>query len=53
MKKLRLQENPPSGVDKYNYMKVIWEEEQMSTFRDFVKWHDNKDFVQTLKEMKN
>ena len=27
LKKLRLKEVPPSGVDNYNYLKVIWEEE--------------------------
>ncbi|XP_075263345.1 uncharacterized protein LOC142354893, partial [Convolutriloba macropyga] len=40
LKRLRLKEVPPSGVDNYNYLKVIWEEEQMSTFRDFVKCVD-------------
>ena len=49
--KLRLKEVPPSGVDNYNYLKVIWEEEQMSTFRDFVKWYNNKDVVPTLEAM--
>ena len=51
LKNLRLKEFPPSGVDNYNYLKVIWEEEQMSTFRDFVKWHNNKDVVPTLEAM--
>ena len=51
LKKLRLNEVPPSGVDNYNYLKVIWEEEQMSTFRDFVKWYNNKDVVPTLEAM--
>ena len=50
-KKLRLKEVPPSGVDNYNYLKVIWEEEQMSTFRDFVKWYNNKDVVPTPEAM--
>ena len=51
LKKLRLKEVPPSGVENYNYLKVIWEEEQMSTFRDFVKWYNNKDVVPTLEAM--
>ena len=46
LKKLRLKEVP--GVDNHNYLKVNWEEEEMSTFRDFVKWHNNKDVVPTL-----
>ena len=48
LKKLNLKDVPPSGVDNYNYLKVIWEEEQMSTFRDFVKWFNIKDVVLTL-----
>ena len=44
LKKLRLKGVPPSGVDNYNYLKVIREEEQMSTFRDFVKWYNNKGY---------
>ena len=51
LKKLRLKEVPPSGVDNYNYLKVIWEEKQMSTFRDFVKWYNNKDVFPTLEAM--
>ena len=51
LEKLRLKENPPSGDHNYNYLKVIWEEEQMSTFRDFVKWYNNKDVVPTLEAM--
>ena len=51
LKKLRLKDGPPSGVDNYNYVKVIQEEEQMSTFRDFFKWYNNKDVVPTLKAM--
>ena len=51
MKKLRLKEFLPSGVDSYNYLHVIREEEQMSTFEDFVKWYNNKDVVLTLEAM--
>ena len=32
-------------------MKVIWEEEQISTFRDFAKWYNNKDVVPKLEAM--
>ena len=39
---------PPSGIYKYNYLKVVWKQEQMATFRDFVKWYNNKDVVPTL-----
>ena len=39
-KKLRLENVPPSGIDNYKYLKVVWEREQMTTFRDFVKWYN-------------
>ena len=48
LKKLRLKNVPPSGIDNYNYLKVVWEQEKMATFRDFVKWYNNKDVVPTL-----
>ena len=51
LKKLRLKVVPLSGVDNYNYLKVIWEEEQKSTFRDFVEWYNNKGVVPTLEAM--
>ena len=51
LKKLRLKNVPPSGIDNYNYLKVVWEQEKMVTFRDFVKWYSNKDVVPTLEAM--
>ena len=50
-KKLRLKNVPPSGIDNYNYLNVVWEQEQMATFRDFVKWYNNKDVVPALEAM--
>ena len=51
LKKLRLKNVLPSGIDNYNYLKVVWEQEKMATFRDFVKWYNNKDVVPTLEAM--
>ena len=51
IKKLRLKNIPPSGIDNYNYLKVVWEQEQMATFRDFVKWYNNKVVIPTLEAM--
>ena len=51
LKKLRLKNVPPSGIDNHNYLKVVWGQEQMATFRDFVKWYNNKDVVPTLEAM--
>ena len=36
------------GLETYNYLKSIWEQEQMSTFWDFLQWYNNKDVVPTL-----
>ena len=38
LKKLRLKNVPLSGIDNYNYLKLVWEQEQMSAFGDFVMW---------------
>ena len=51
LKKLRLRNVPPSGIDNYKYRKVVCEQEQMGTFRDFAKWYNNKDVVPTLEAM--
>ena len=51
LKKLRLKNVPPSEIDNYNYLKVVWEQEKMATFRDFAKWYNNKDVVPTLEAM--
>ena len=42
---------PPLGVDNYNYLKSVWEQEQMTTFQDFVRWYNNKNVVPTLEAM--
>ena len=52
LKKLRLKVVPPSGVDIYNYVESVWEQEQMTTFQDFVRWYNNKDVVPTLEAMR-
>ena len=41
----------PSRTDNYNYLKVVWVQEKLATFRDFVKWYNNNDFVPTLDAM--
>ena len=51
LQKLRLKVVPPSGFDNYNYLEIVWEHEQMTTFQDFVRWYNNKDVVPTLEAM--
>ena len=51
LKKLRLKTKPLTGLENYNYLKCIWEQEQMSTYRDFLQWYNNKNVVPTLDTM--
>ena len=48
LKKLGLKTKPATGLENYNYLKSIWEQEKMTTFRDFLRWYNNKDVVPTL-----
>ena len=36
LKKLGPKIKPPTGLENYNYLESIWEEELMTTFRDFL-----------------
>ena len=49
--KLKLSKPPPTGIENYHYLQEILEKEQMSSFRDFLRWYNNKDVVPTLVEM--
>ena len=51
LKKLGLKTKPATGLENYNYLKSIWEQEKMTTFRDFLRWYNNKDVVPTLDAM--
>ena len=35
LKKLGLKTKPPTGMENYNYLKSIWEQQKMTSFRDF------------------
>ena len=49
--KLKLSKPPLTGIENYHYLQQIWEQEQMSSFKDFLRWYNNKDFVPTLEAM--
>ena len=38
-------------MENYNYPKPIWEQEKIKTFRDFLRWYNNKDVVPILDAM--
>ena len=49
--KLKLWKTPPTGIENYQYLQQIWKQEQMSSFRDFLRWYYTKDVVPTLEAM--
>ena len=49
--KLKLFKSPPMGIRDYQYLQQIWKQEQMSSFKDFLRWYNNKDVVPILKAM--
>ena len=51
LSKMKLSKPPPSGEENYQYLLDIWNHENMCTFKDFVRWYNNKDFVPTLEAM--
>ena len=51
LKKLQIRTVPPSGLDKYNNLQETWKKNGMTVFKDFLKWHNNKDVVPTLEAM--
>ena len=51
LKKLKLKTVPKNAEENYRELQNIWEKENMNTFRDFLKWYNNKDVVPTLDAM--
>ena len=49
--KLKLSKPPPTGIDNYQYLQQLWKQEQMSSFKDFLRWYNKKDVVPTLEAM--
>ena len=49
--KLTLSKPPPTGIENYQYLQQIWRKEQVSSFKDFLRWYNNKDVVPTLEAM--
>ena len=49
--KLKLSKPPRTGIENYHYLQQIWKQEQMSSFKDFLQWYNNKDVVPNLEAM--
>ena len=51
LSKMKLSKPSPSGEENYQYLLEIWNHENMCTFKDFLRWYNNKDVVPTLEAM--
>ena len=49
--KMKLSIPPPSGQENYQYLLDIWNHENMCTFKDFLRWYNNKDVLPTPEAM--
>ena len=49
--KLKLSKPSPTGIENYQYLQQIWKQEQMRSFKDFLRWYNNNDVVPTLEAM--
>ena len=48
MQKLRITRSPLTGEQNCAYLVKVWERETMTTFKDFLRWYNNKDAIPTL-----
>ena len=51
LSKMKLSKPPPSREKNYQFLLDIRNFENMCTFRDFLRWYNNKDVVSTFKAM--
>ena len=51
LSKVKLSKPPPPGEENYQSLLDIWNHENMCTFKDFLRWYNNKDVVPTLEAM--
>ena len=51
LSKMKLSKPSPSGEESYQYLLDKWNHENMCTFKDFLRWYNNKDVVPTLEAM--
>ena len=47
----KLSKPPPSGEENYQYLLDIWNHENMCTFKDILRWYNNKDVVPPLEAL--
>ena len=49
--KLKLSKPPPTGIENYHYLQQIKMQDQMSSYKDFLRWYNIKHNVPTLEAM--
>ena len=48
---MKISTAPPTGTENYSYLEKIWCSENMSTFKYYLEWYNNKDVVPTLEAL--
>ena len=49
--KLKPSKPPPTGIENYQNQQQIWKQKKMTSFKDFLRWYNNKDVVPNLEAM--
>ena len=52
LEKLQVSAIPSTGQKKYAYSQQVWKNQDMQSFKDFLRWYKNKDVVPTLEAVK-
>ena len=42
---------PPTGAENHSYLQSVWENNNMQSFSDFLKWYNKNDIVPTLQAL--
>ena len=48
---MRLSETPSTGAENYAWLQKAWQQEKIQSFKDCLRWYNNKDVVPTLEAM--
>ena len=51
LSRMKLSKPLPPGEENYQYLLDLWNHENMCTFKEFLRWYNNKDVVPTLEAM--
>ena len=53
LREMKIRSVPLTGKGNYSHLQAAWESQNMRTFKDFLKWYNNKDIVPTLETVQN